>query len=135
MANEARSFQFFDSTKTTSNEAVARNGATLIGPDVVLKGNLKSGGDVVIAGAFEGDIACEGRLTIAAGATLVGSVGAAQVILGGKINGNAVATETLTLLSTAEVRGDITTPQIVIEPGATFVGRCTMPQQQPQQPQ
>lgn len=129
MANEARSFQFFDSTKGAQNEGAARNGATVIGPDVVLKGNLKSGGDVIIAGAFEGDIACEGRLTLAAGATLVGSVGAAEVVLGGKINGNSVATQALTLLSTAEVRGDVTTPQIVIEPGATFVGRCTMPQQ------
>jgi cytoskeletal protein CcmA (bactofilin family) len=128
MANEARSFQFFDSTKTPANEGVARSGATVIGPDVVLKGNLKSGGDVLIVGTFEGDIACEGRLTIAAGANLVGSVGASEVILGGQIKGNSVATKSLTLLSTAEVRGDVTTPQIVIEPGATFVGRCTMPQ-------
>jgi len=128
MANEARSFQFFDSTKTPADEGVARSGATVIGPDVVLKGNLKSGGDVLIAGTFEGEIACEGRLTIAAGANLVGSVGASEVILGGQIKGNSVATTSLTLLSTAEVRGDVTTPQIVIEPGATFVGRCTMPQ-------
>ena len=128
MANEARSFQFSDSTKTPANEAGAGNGATVIGPDVVVKGNLTSGGNVVIAGAFEGDVTCEGRLTIAAGATLVGSVNAAEVVLGGKMSGNSVATKALTLLSTAEVRGDVTTPQIVIEPGATFVGRCTMPQ-------
>ncbi len=128
MANEARSFQFFDSTKTPSADAAARAGATIIGADVVLKGNLKSAGDVVIAGVFEGDVACEGRVTIAPGATLIGAVGAAEVILGGKVQGNSVATKALTLLSTAEVRGDVTTPQIVIEPGATFVGRCTMPQ-------
>lgn len=128
MANEARTFQFFDSTKTPSNENAARTGATVIAADVVLKGNLKSAGDVVIAGVFEGDVACEGRVTIVAGATLVGAVGAAEVVLGGKVQGNSVATKALTLLSTAEVRGDVTTPQIVIEPGATFVGRCTMPQ-------
>ncbi|MEY4667893.1 MAG: hypothetical protein RL518_592 [Pseudomonadota bacterium] len=128
MANEARTFQFFDSTKTPSNESGARTGATVIAADVVLKGNLKSAGDVVIAGVFEGDVACEGRVTIVAGATLVGAVGAAEVVLGGKVQGNSVATKALTLLSTAEVRGDVTTPQIVIEPGATFVGRCTMPQ-------
>jgi cytoskeletal protein CcmA (bactofilin family) len=128
MANEVRSFQFFDSTKPPPAEGGARNGATIIGADVVLKGNLKSAGDVIIAGVFEGDIACDGRVTIAAGATLVGSVGATEVVLGGKVQGNSVATKALTLLSTAEVRGDVTTPQIVIEPGATFVGRCTMPQ-------
>lgn len=128
MANEARNFQFFDSTKTPVSEGVSRAGATLIGPDVVLKGNLKSGGDVTIAGVFEGDVACEGRVTIASGATLVGSVGAAEVVLGGNVQGNCVATKSLTLLSSAEVRGDVTTPQIVIEPGATFVGRCSMPQ-------
>jgi cytoskeletal protein CcmA (bactofilin family) len=128
MANEVRSFQFFDSTKTAPSEGNARAGTTVIGTDVVLKGNLKSAGDVVIAGIFEGDVACDGRATIAAGATLIGAVGAAEVVLGGKVQGNSVATKSLTLLSTAEVRGDVTTPQIVIEPGATFVGRCTMPQ-------
>lgn len=129
MANEARSFQFFDSSKTPANDGVLRAGATLIGADVVLKGNLKSGGDVTIAGVFEGDIACEGRVIVAAGASLIGNVGAAEVVLGGKVHGNSVATKSLTLLGSAEVRGDITTPQIVIEPGATFVGRCSMPQQ------
>jgi cytoskeletal protein CcmA (bactofilin family) len=128
MANEVRSFQFFDSTKTAPNESTVRAGTTVIGTDVVLKGNLKSAGDVVIAGIFEGDVACDGRVTIAAGATLIGAVGAAEVVLGGKVQGNSVATKSLTLLNTAEVRGDVTTPQIVIEPGATFVGRCTMPQ-------
>jgi len=128
MANEARSFQFFDSTKAGATEGAARVGATVVGADVVLKGNLKSAGDVLIAGVFEGDVACDGRVTIAAGATLIGAVGAAEVVLGGKVQGNSVATKSLTLLSTAEVRGDVTTPQIVIEPGATFVGRCTMPQ-------
>jgi cytoskeletal protein CcmA (bactofilin family) len=128
MANEARSFQFFDSTKAEAADGTTRVGTTVIGADVVLKGNLKSAGDVVIAGIFEGDLACDGRVTIAAGATLIGAVGAAEVVLGGKVQGNSVATKILTLLSTAEVRGDVTTPQIVIEPGATFVGRCTMPQ-------
>lgn len=128
MANEVRSFQFFDSTKASATDTAGRAGATVIGPDVVLKGNLKSAGDVVIAGVFEGDVACDGRVTIAAGATLIGAVGAAEVVLGGKVQGNSVATKALTLLSSAEVRGDVTTPQIVIEPGATFVGRCTMPQ-------
>jgi cytoskeletal protein CcmA (bactofilin family) len=128
MANEARSFQFFDSTKSAPTDGTARPGTTVIGADVVVKGNLKSAGDVVIAGVFEGDVACEGRVTIVAGATLIGAVGAAEVVLGGKIQGNSVATKALTLLSSAEVRGDVTTPQIVIEPGATFVGRCTMPQ-------
>jgi cytoskeletal protein CcmA (bactofilin family) len=128
MANEARSFQFFDSSKNPTNDAGSRVAATVIGADVVLKGNLKSAGDVTIAGTFEGDVACEGRVTIAAGATLVGNVGAAEVILGGRVQGNSVATKALTLLSSADVRGDLTTPQIVIEPGATFVGRCSMPQ-------
>ena len=128
MANEVRSFQFFDSTKTTPSEGNGRTSTTVIGTDVVLKGNLKSAGDVVIAGVFEGDVACDGRVTIVAGATLIGAVGAAEVVLGGKVQGNSVATKSLTLMSTAEVRGNVTTPQIVIEPGATFVGRCTMPQ-------
>ena len=70
MATEARNFQFFDSTKAPTTEGVSRAGATLLGADVVFKGTLKSGSDVTIAGIFEGDVACEGRLVVAPGATL-----------------------------------------------------------------
>jgi cytoskeletal protein CcmA (bactofilin family) len=127
MANTAGSFQFFDSTKGGSAEGNNRASATVIGQDVVFKGHLKSGSDVVIAGIFEGDVASEGRVTVVAGAQVVGSIAAAEVVLGGRIQGNSIASKALTLLGTADVRGDVTTPQIVIEPGATFVGRCSMP--------
>jgi cytoskeletal protein CcmA (bactofilin family) len=130
MATTASSFKFFDAAKSAPQptEAITRAAATIIGQDVLIKGNMKSSGDITIAGIFEGDIACEGRVTIAPGATLVGGIAAAEIVLAGKHQGNSVATKALSLLSSAEVRGDITTPQIVIEPGATFVGRCSMPQ-------
>lgn len=127
MANTASSFQFFDTTKGAGSDGSSRASATVIGQDVVFKGNLKSGSDVVIAGIFEGDVTSEGRVTIVAGAQIVGSIAAAEVVLGGRIQGNSVASKAMTLLGTADVRGDVTTPQIVIEPGATFVGRCSMP--------
>lgn len=127
MANTASSFQFFDSTKGTGSEGNQRPSTTVIGQDVVFKGNLKSGSDVVIAGVFEGDIASEARITIVAGAQVVGSITAAEIVLGGRLQGNSIASKALTLLGSADVRGDVTTPQIVIEPGATFVGRCSMP--------
>jgi len=57
-----------------------------------------------------------------------GRIEASEIVIGGKLVGDSVAAKALSLQGSAEVRGDVTTPQIVIEPGATFVGRCSMPQ-------
>jgi len=110
--------------------AGAKNAATIIGPEAVLRGDVRSKGDIVIAGSIEGEVSSEGKIIIAAGGSVTGKITALEVVIEGKLNGDAVATKALSILSSAEVRGDVTTPVIMIEPGATFVGRCTMTEQQ-----
>ena len=106
--------------------AVAKNAATIIGPEAVLRGDVRSKGDIVIAGSVEGEVISESKLIIASGGSVAGKVMALEVVLEGKLNGDSVASKALSILSSAEVRGDVTTPVIMIEPGATFVGRCSM---------
>lgn len=127
MANPAGTFHFFDSNKGAAT-TTERRGGSVLEADISIKGSLKTGGDIVIAGTIEGDVAAEGRVTVVSGGRVVGSISATEIVLGGKVEGNSVATKALSLLASAEVRGDVSTPQIVIEPGATFVGRCSMPQ-------
>jgi cytoskeletal protein CcmA (bactofilin family) len=127
MTNTASSFQFFDQQKGAASDSARSNGS-VVGAGMVLKGSLSAVGDVVIAGTVDGNVTSQARVVIAAGGVVTGKVDATELVVGGRLLGDSVASKSLCLQASAEVRGDVTTPQIVIEPGATFVGRCSMPQ-------
>ena len=48
---------------------------------IVLKGELSMVKDVVLTGRFEGDLRTQGRLTVSAGGTVVGSIEAGALVL------------------------------------------------------
>jgi cytoskeletal protein CcmA (bactofilin family) len=100
--------------------------ATLIGPEAAIKGDLKSKGDLVIAGTVEGEVSSDSKVVIAQGGSVIGRVTGMEIVIEGRITGDATASKSLSILSSAEVRGDVITPVIMIEPGATFIGRCSM---------
>lgn len=102
---------------------------TQIGVEAVFRGDLKSKSDVVVAGAVEGEVASDARVVIVVGGSVTGRVVALEVVIEGRLVGDSLATKSLAIMSTAEVRGDVSTPVITIEPGAVFVGRCTMTEQ------
>lgn len=106
----------------------AKLAATVVGPEASFRGDIKAKGDVTIAGTVEGEISSDGRINIAAGGTVTGRLSAAEIVIEGRLVGDATGTKSLTLSKSADLRGDISTPVITIEPGATFVGRCTMTQ-------
>jgi len=112
-----------------TSAAAGKGGATVIGPEAAIRGDVKSKGDVVIAGAVEGEVSSDAKVIIAQGGTVSGRVTATEVVIEGRLVGDSAAIKSLSILSSAEVRGDVTTPVIMIEPGATFVGRCSMTEQ------
>lgn len=103
-----------------------KSNATVLGPEATIKGDLKSKGDLIIAGTVEGEVSSDSRVVIAQGGSVIGRVTGMEVVIEGSINGDSTASKSLSILSSAEVRGDVVTPVIMIEPGATFVGRCSM---------
>ena len=111
------------------NASVATGAAgnvTLVNTGTVLTGDLKSSTDIVVAGSIEGEVTCEGRLTIASSGSIVGRIVANDIVIEGQLRGNSVARSTLAILKSARVEGDVTTSSIRIEPGAIFVGKCAM---------
>jgi cytoskeletal protein CcmA (bactofilin family) len=99
---------------------------TVIGPETEITGDVKSSADITIAGRVNGDIVCEGRITISQGGVVNGRLSASEILIHGKLNGDSNATRSLAILGTGEIVGDVTTPVITIEPGAVFAGRCNM---------
>lgn len=106
-----------------------RAGPTVLGSEAAMRGDLKSKGDIVIAGAIEGEVSSDAKVIIAQGGSVTGRITASEVVIEGRLVGDSAALKSLSILSSAEVRGDVTTPVIMIEPGATFIGRCSMTEQ------
>ncbi len=125
-ANTADSFG--KGNKFSLGEGAARAGSTVLGTEAQISGNIAATGDIVIAGVIEGEVTSQGRVTIANGGAVKGRVSAIEIVIEGKLLGDSVASKSLSMMTTAQVRGDISTPVIVIEPGASFVGRCAMPE-------
>lgn len=129
MANAANSTDTSGKTvKFSLGEGAARAGATVLGAEAKITGNVAATGDIVIAGTIEGEVLSQGRVTIANGGAVKGRISATEIVIEGKLLGDSIATKSLSMMTSAQVRGDISTPVIVVEPGASFVGRCVMPE-------
>jgi cytoskeletal protein CcmA (bactofilin family) len=92
--------------------------------DVEIKGNLKFTGELTFAGKLDGEIQSEGALNLGDEAIVRGNINVNSVVVRGKITGNASAKEKIEIKSKAELFGDIRASKLVIEEGATFVGKC-----------
>jgi cytoskeletal protein CcmA (bactofilin family) len=88
--------------------------------DLMLKGDLKSTGDIQIEGEIEGNIQAH-LLTVGEGATVRGEVVADDIVVNGRVIGRVRGLK-VRLTSTARVEGDIIHKTIAIESGAHFEG-------------
>ncbi|PZX16023.1 cytoskeletal protein CcmA (bactofilin family) [Palleronia aestuarii] len=94
--------------------------ASVLSSDLIIKGNLKTTGDIQIEGQVEGDIRAH-LLTVGEAATIKGEVMADDVVVNGRVVG-CVRGLKVRLTSTARVEGDIIHKTIAIESGAHFEG-------------
>jgi excisionase family DNA binding protein len=79
-----------------------------------------------INGKFEGTLKAKGSLIVGEGAMITADIDGEQVIISGSVRGKIKSSRTIGLTSTANVYGDVETPQFSIEEGAVFNGRCKM---------
>ena len=97
-------------------------GASVIAPDLLIKGGIEGRGEIQLQGKAWGDVKVE-RLMVGEAATLEGSVEAVMVEVRGRVTGS-IAARQVKLLPSAKVEGDITYEQLSIDNGAHFEGRC-----------
>ena len=102
--------------------AGARGGApSVIGPDLIIAGNLVSKGEVQIDGEVQGDIHSS-YVVIGEKARITGSVIADEVVVRGQVMGS-IRSKRVMLQSTSHVEGDIHHSALAIEQGAFFEGK------------
>lgn len=79
-----------------------------------------------ISGNFEGTLDTKGKLMVGEGADIKASLTGEDISIAGVIKGDIVATSSLSISSTAHVKGDIRTPALSVESGAVIDGNLVM---------
>ena len=82
--------------------------------------------DLRIEGSVEGEIQCDGTVTVAPQARVSAKVRAKKVVIAGLASGDIECAQRLTLRPTGEIRGEVTAASLVVEKGAFFEGEFRM---------
>jgi cytoskeletal protein CcmA (bactofilin family) len=104
----------------------ARAVYSVLAPGTRITGSIYSEEDFRIDGSVDGDIICKGKVIVGEQSVLKGNVKCSNADISGIVEGNIEATELLSLKSQCQIKGDIKTSTLIIEPGATYNGSCEM---------
>lgn len=91
--------------------------------DVEIKGSIKFQNELTIDGKVEGEITSPGILVIGENSEVRGEIKTKSVTVHGKVQGNITVEERCELKGRAQLIGDLKAARLVIEEGATFVGK------------
>lgn len=105
----------------------------LLGRGTEFEGVLAFEGRVRIDGRFKGRIHSDGILILGDGAEVEADVEVGTLIVrGGTLRGNVAARQLIEIHAEGRVHGDIAAPQIYIDKGCVFEGKCTMTGAEPE---
>ena len=100
--------------------------STVLGPDVVLKGELSFEKALRLQGRLEGNVRTPGKLHVDREAKMQADVRAGSISVEGEVRGNLVASDRIELKSNADYEGDMQSAKLVVEEGAVFKGHVTV---------
>ena len=113
-----------DVAPSTARRPVPREAKeSIISSEITITGKIDGAGSVRIQGRFDGDVHIQGDLTVDAGAKLTGSVRANSVAIGGEIEGNIESAESVEILSTGILNGDLKAGTLTVASGSRMRGR------------
>ena len=100
---------------------------TLIGPDVVIRGDVEFSGGLYVEGRVEGKVqAVQGKpasLILSENGAIEGEVHAPVVVINGQLTGDVHASERVELASKARVQGNVHYAVVEMTAGAQLTGR------------
>lgn len=98
---------------------------TVIGPNCVFSGELRSQANVRLDGTFEGVLEIDGNILVGETAKINADIHAKNISVAGAVRGN-ISGSKVQLLRTARVWGNISASAITTEEGAFIDGKLTM---------
>jgi cytoskeletal protein CcmA (bactofilin family) len=119
-------------TMTTTQRDAAVQGTAreelnaLLGKGSEFEGKLRFEGMVRIDGTFAGQITTSDTLVIGEGARVSAEISCGSLVVRGEVVGNVRASTAVELHQPARLKGDITSPSLMIEKGVVFQGTSKM---------
>lgn len=91
-----------------------------------MEGELRFRSSFRIDGHYVGDVASDGHLIVGERGKVEGEIRVGRLLVSGVVEGLLEGSQQVHLAPSARVLGEIRTPSLIIEDGATFDGRCSM---------
>lgn len=98
---------------------------TIVGNDTRVAGKVSVKGTIRIDGIVEGDLQAD-WVVVGETGKILGNTRTRGMVVGGSVEGNIEATETVELKEKATMVGEIHAPKLAISEGAAFDGRARM---------
>jgi cytoskeletal protein CcmA (bactofilin family) len=99
----------------------------MLGPQVAMEGTLVFEGTLYLNGHIKGSIESrEGTIVVGETAVIHADVFVRNANINGEIKGSVRATDRIELHPPARVYGDINAPDVLIEAGVIFEGKCAI---------
>jgi len=99
---------------------------TILSPDIDFSGTLHFEKPFLIRGKVSGEISAQGLLIVDEEAVVNANINAPKVVIRGQVKGDVIAAEKVEVTVTGKLVGNVTAPEIFMETGCMFNGRCTM---------
>ncbi len=99
---------------------------TIIGKGTSIEGSVNIEGATRIDGTVTGKLISNDIVTVGATGVVKAEIKARTIIVGGKVEGNLIASEKVELQAKSELLGDITSKSLLVEHGAVFHGSSRM---------
>jgi len=118
---------YSDQQKSQTNDykkfMAEHSGKDVLSSDVEIKGTIKFQKELLIDGKVEGEINSDGALTVGENADIRAEIKTKSITIYGKVSGNISVSERCELKSKCTLQGDLKAARLIIEEGATFIGK------------
>lgn len=109
------------------NQASNSTAKAIIGPSIVIKGELSGDEDILIAGEFEGSIDLPNQaVTVTESGQVRADVKANVVEIQGELHGDVDGVGKVLITKTGRMQGNIVSPRVILDDGAKFKGNIDM---------
>jgi cytoskeletal protein CcmA (bactofilin family) len=99
----------------------------MIGPSIIIKGEVSGEEDLLIQGRVEGTInLSSNQVSVGESGEVSANIQAKNVKIDGKVTGDITGIEKVVISKSGNVRGNIVAPRVILEDGAQFKGTIDM---------
>ncbi|PIE50118.1 MAG: hypothetical protein CSA38_04810 [Flavobacteriales bacterium] len=116
---------FRSNKKQKTNKLDSQKISTVIGVDVLFKGDITGKSAIRVDGVLQGNIEVENGLVLGEKGKVKGNINTSYIVVYGTVEGNITCKE-LILKNTGVVHGDISTHTVEIEMGGKYNGQLVM---------